>query len=97
MLLTIFFTPFLAHGNLISHPVFLYLWLSEYHVIFTDLIMCTLGPNFFINYFGQHLAYRDLSNDNNMAKLTWLDFGYELWANTAKDTIKKLDDILTIM
>jgi hypothetical protein len=32
-----------------------------------------------------------------MAKLTRLGFGYELWANTAKDAIKKLDDILTIM
>jgi hypothetical protein len=30
---------------------------------FTDLTMCTLVPNFFITYFGQQLAYRDLSND----------------------------------
>jgi hypothetical protein len=32
-----------------------------------------------------------------MAKLTHLGFGYELWANTAKDEIIKLDDILTII
>ncbi len=54
-------------------------------------------PNFFIAYFGQQLAYRDLSDDNVMAKLTCLSFGYEFWTNTAKDAIGKLDDILAIM
>jgi hypothetical protein len=57
----------------------------------------TLIPKFFITYFGQQLAYRDLSNNNVMAKLTCLGSGYELWANTAKDAIKNLDEILTIM
>jgi hypothetical protein len=32
-----------------------------------------------------------------MAKLTHLGFGYELWANIAKDELKKLDNILNIM
>ncbi len=66
-------------------------------VDFTDPIVGTLMPNFFSTYFGQQLAYGDLSDDNVMAKLTSLGFGYELWANTAKDEIKKLDDVLTIM
>jgi hypothetical protein len=64
---------------------------------FTNFIMGTLVPNFFITYFGQQLPYRDLSDDNVIIKLTCLGFGYELWTNTAKDAIKKLDDILTIM
>jgi hypothetical protein len=57
----------------------------------------TLVPNFFITYFGQQLAYRDLFDYDVMAKLTHLECGYELWENIAKDAIKKLDDILTIM
>ncbi len=32
-----------------------------------------------------------------MAKLTRLGFGYKLWANIAKDTLNKLDDIQTVM
>ncbi len=40
---------------------------------------------------------RDLSYDDVMAKLSCLGFGCELWANTAKDSTKNLDDILTIM
>jgi hypothetical protein len=64
---------------------------------FTDPIVGTLVPNFFITYFGQQLANRDLSNDDVMAKLICLGFGYKLWANIPKDAIKKLDDILTIM
>ncbi len=64
---------------------------------FTDPIVGTIVPNFFIFYFGQQLAYRNLSDDDVMAKLTCLGFGYELWANTAKDVIKTLDNILTIM
>ncbi len=63
----------------------------------TDPIVGTLVPNFFITSFGRHLAYGDLSDENVMAKLTCVGFGYELWANTAKDAIEKLDDILTIM
>jgi hypothetical protein len=64
---------------------------------FTDPIVGTLVPNFFITYFGQQLAYGDLSNDDVMAKLTHLGFEYKLWANNAKDAINNLDDILTIM
>ncbi len=63
---------------------------------FTDPIVGTLVPNFFITYFGQQLAYGALYDDDVMAKLTCLGFGYELWANTAKDAIENLDDILTI-
>ncbi len=64
---------------------------------FTDPIVGTLMPNFFITYFGQQLACGDLLDDYVMAKLTSLGFGYELLAHTAKDAIKKLDDVLTIM
>jgi hypothetical protein len=70
---------------------------STYWAAFADLIVGTLMPNFFITYFGQQLAYVDLSDDGVMAKLPCLGFGYDLWANTAKDAIKNLDDILTIM
>ncbi len=34
---------------------------------FTDPIVGTLAPNFFITYFGQQLDYGDLSDDNVMA------------------------------
>ncbi len=36
---------------------------------FTDQIIGTLVPNFFITYFGQQLVYGDLSDNNVMAKL----------------------------
>jgi hypothetical protein len=62
---------------------------------FTNPIMGTPVPNFFITYFGQQLAYGDLSNDDVTTKLVHLSFGYELWANTDKDAIEKLEDILT--
>ncbi len=39
---------------------------------FTDPIVGTLVPNFFITYFGQQLVYRDLSDNDIMAKLTCL-------------------------
>jgi hypothetical protein len=45
---------------------------------FTDPIVGTLKPNFFIIYFGQQLVYGDLFHNNVMAKLTHLGFGYEL-------------------
>jgi hypothetical protein len=64
---------------------------------FTDPIVGTLVPNFFITYFGQQLVYRDLFDDNVMAKLTCLGFGYELWANIIKEALKQLDDTLAIM
>jgi hypothetical protein len=64
---------------------------------FTDPILGTIVPNFFLTYFGQQLAYRDLADDNVMAKLTCLGFGYKLWANIAKDALEKLEDILNIV
>ncbi len=64
---------------------------------FTDPIVGTLVPNSFIIYFGQQLVFGDLSDNNVMAKLTCLGFGYELWANIAKEALKQLDDTLTIM
>ncbi len=64
---------------------------------FTDPIVGTLVPNFFITYFGQQLVYRDLFDDSFMAKLTRLGFRYKLWANIAKETLEQLDDTLTIM
>jgi hypothetical protein len=54
-------------------------------------------PNFFVTYFGQQLVYGDLSDNDNMAKLTHLESGYELWANIAKEALEQLDDTLTIM
>jgi hypothetical protein len=64
---------------------------------FTDPIVGTLIPNFFITYFEQQPAYRDLADDDVMSTLTCLGSGYELWANIAKDALNKLDDILYIM
>jgi hypothetical protein len=32
-----------------------------------------------------------------MAKLVCLGSGYKLWANTAKNAVNKLDDILNVM
>jgi hypothetical protein len=53
---------------------------------FTDPIVGTLMPNFFITYFGQQLVYGDSDNEV-MTKLTCLGFGYKLWANTAKEAL----------
>ncbi len=39
----------------------------------------------------------DISDDEIKEKLVRLGTGYELWANTANDAIKKLDDILSVM
>jgi hypothetical protein len=83
----------LTHGDDFTKDLFT----STDWADFTDPIVGTLVPNFFITYFGQQLAYKFMSDDDVMAKLTPLGFGYELWANTAKDAIKNLDDILTII
>jgi hypothetical protein len=57
----------------------------------------TLIPNFFLAYFGQDLPHGDISDEEIMAKLTCLDSGYKLWANTATGVVAYIDDILTIM
>jgi hypothetical protein len=64
---------------------------------FEEPIVSTLIPNFFITYFGQVLPHGDISDDKIKAKLMCLGTGYELWANTANDAIKKLDNILIVM
>jgi hypothetical protein len=60
-------------------------------------IVSTLIPNFFITYFGKVLPQGDISDNKIKAKLMRLGTGYELWANTANNAIKKLDDILSFM
>jgi hypothetical protein len=62
-----------------------------------ELIIGTLIPNFFITYFGQDLPHGNISDDKIKAKLVCLSTGYELWANTANDAVKKLDNILSVM
>jgi hypothetical protein len=64
---------------------------------FEEPIVGTLIPNFFITYFGQVLPHGDISDDKIKAKLMRLGTGYELWANTANDAVKKLDNILSVM
>ncbi len=64
---------------------------------FKEPIVGTLIPKFFITYFGQDLPHGNISDDKIKAKLIYLGTGYELWANTANDAIKKLDDILSVM
>jgi hypothetical protein len=64
---------------------------------FEEPIVGTLIPNFFITYFGQDLPHGDISDDEIKAKLVRLGTGYELWANTANDAVKKSDDILSVM
>jgi hypothetical protein len=64
---------------------------------FEKPIVGTLIPNFFITYFGQDLPHGDISDHEIKAKLVCLGTGYELWANTANNAIKKLDDILSVM
>jgi hypothetical protein len=60
-------------------------------VDFTDTIVGTFV------IFGQQPAYRDLADDDVMAKLTHLGSRYKLRANIAKDALDKLDDILNII
>jgi hypothetical protein len=64
---------------------------------FEEPIIGTLIPNFFITYFGQVLSHGDISDDEIKAKLMHLGTVYELWANTANDAVKKLDNILSVM
>ncbi len=64
---------------------------------FKEPIVGTLIPNFFITYFGQDLPHGDISDNEIKAKLVRLGTGYELWANTTNDAVKKLDDILNVM
>jgi hypothetical protein len=64
---------------------------------FEEPIVGTLIPNFFITYFGQVLPHGDISDDEIKAKLMHLGTGYELWAYTANNAIKRLDDILSVM
>ena len=75
---------------------------------FEEPIIGTLILNFFITdfgqvlphgitYFGKVLPHGNISDDEIEAKLVCLDTGYSLWANTAKDAVKKLNDILSVM
>jgi hypothetical protein len=64
---------------------------------FKEPIVGTLIPNFFITFFGQVLSHGDISDDEIKAKLMHLGTGYELWANTANNAVKKLDNILSLM
>ncbi len=64
---------------------------------FEEPFVGTLIPNFFITYFGQDLPHGNISDNEIKAKLVHLGTGYELWANTANNAIKKLDDILSVM
>jgi hypothetical protein len=64
---------------------------------FKEPIVGTLIPNFFITYFGKDLPHGNISDNKIKAKLVCLGTGYELWANTANNAIKKLDNILSIM
>jgi hypothetical protein len=64
---------------------------------FEDPIVGTLIPNFFITYFWQVLPHGDISDNEIKAKLVCLGTRYKLWPNTAKDTVEKLDNILSVM
>jgi hypothetical protein len=64
---------------------------------FEEPVVGTLIPNYFITYFGQVLPHGNISDDKIEAKLMRLGTGYELWANTANDAVKKLDGILCVM
>jgi hypothetical protein len=64
---------------------------------FEEPIAGTLIPNFFITYFGQDLPHGNISDNEIKAKLVHLGTGYELWANTANNAIKKLNNILSVM
>jgi hypothetical protein len=43
------------------------------------------------------LPHGDISDDKIKAKLMRLGTGYQLWANTANNAVKKLDNILSVM
>jgi hypothetical protein len=60
-------------------------------------IIGTPIPTFFITYFGQDLPHGDISDNKIKAKLVRLGTGYELWANTANNAVKKLNNILSVM
>jgi hypothetical protein len=64
---------------------------------FEEPIIGMLIFNFFITYFGQVLPHGNISDDEIKVKLIHLGTGYELWANTANDAIKKLDNIFSVM
>ncbi len=64
---------------------------------FKEPIVGTLIPNFFITYFGQDLPHGDISDNEIKAKHIRVGTGYELWANTAIDAVKKLDDFLSVI
>jgi hypothetical protein len=64
---------------------------------FEEPIIGTPIPNFFITYFGQDLPHGDISDDEIKTKLVRLGTGCELWANTANDATKKLNNILSVM
>ena len=64
---------------------------------FEDPIVGTLVPNFFIVYFGQDLPHGSIEDDEVMIQLACMGIGYELWAETAKDAIDKIDDILAVL
>jgi hypothetical protein len=64
---------------------------------FKEPIVGTLIPIVFITYFGQDLPHGNISDNEIKAKLVCLGAGYELWANTANNAIKKLDNILSVM
>jgi hypothetical protein len=73
-------------------------WLSETDwKDFKDLIVGTLIPNFCITYFGQVLPHGDISDNEIKAKLAQLGTGYKVWAKTANNAVKKLDDILSVI
>jgi hypothetical protein len=63
---------------------------------FEEPIVGTLIPNFFIPSFGQDLPHGNISDDEIKGKLICLGTGYELWANSANNAVKKLDDILSV-
>jgi hypothetical protein len=64
---------------------------------FKEPIVGTLILNFFISYFGPVLPLGNINDDEIKAKFIRLGTGYELWANTANDVIKKLDGIFSDM
>jgi hypothetical protein len=64
---------------------------------FEEPFIGTLIPNFFITYFGQVLPHGNISDDKIKVKLMHLVTGYELWANTANNAVKKLENILSVM
>jgi hypothetical protein len=63
---------------------------------FKESFVGTLIPNFFITYFGKDLLHGDISDNQIEAKLVCLGTGYELWANSANNAVKKLSDILSV-